>query len=205
MRIAPTRPAQAHHRSMTHAVRGTAADLPSPRAALLRLLDAGHPWGSIEHSTTRYGAASEWLTVLPPDTTPEDRRWVAVARAMPAVALLAVLIVGGTAAAAGAPWPVAFGLPAAVLAAAWIVVAHRAAPVLRRAVHVGARTSALVASPEGEAAVRRVRRIAHRLCAVEREVRAGTAPAARLRLEWQDAYELVGTLEHLDHESRAGR
>ncbi|QCR19532.1 DUF6611 family protein [Agrococcus sp. SGAir0287] len=165
--------------------------------ALLHALDGSHPWGTASSSLSRYGAVHETVTILPPDTTPARRRWVSALHAAPPAALMLTLVLGCVGIGVAVPWHAAFGAPAALGAAAWLVCWREASPATRSAVQTTAWCSALVVDAEADAAVRRVRRIVHRLQRAEDGVRAGLLPASALQEEWRDAYELVGRLERL--------
>jgi Family of unknown function (DUF6611) len=54
------------------------------RRVCLRLLDGGHPWGSLDLQPDRFGVIRHRLVVFPPGISESERRRVRVARGLPA-------------------------------------------------------------------------------------------------------------------------
>lgn len=148
-----------------------------------------HPWGSCTLTVTRYGGAITSLTLLPPDTSADRRRWVAISSAAPLVACVATVLVGLGLAALGVDGTLAFGVPAVLSLLLVVTAAREAGPALRRAVRVSARVSAVAPRASMQREVAMLERLVAPIEAAERDWREGRGSEASLREAWRAAYD----------------
>lgn len=100
-------------------------------------------WGFVTNSEGRYGSLSTRLVIYPPGASRRDRSWAHLARVFPPVAIAVSILVGVALAVCGIPSLWAYGVPAVIMALAWVALAVKSSSLRRRSVEVLAWTSAI--------------------------------------------------------------